>query len=169
MNNKMNDKDINEIVSHVFLSNWATSNNPYIYEKYNIKAVITLVNTPKPFNIVDYYDRNSIEHMHIYIEDMPTENVYRHFDQTYDFIKHHTNHHQNVLVHCAAGVSRSAIIVLNYMIRNMFETQFVRGQDANEIVKYVLYITKMRRPIVNPNYGFLQQLYNKTEEYIFGN
>lgn len=164
----MRDDDINEIVSHVFLSNWATSNNPDMCEKYNIKAVITLVNNPKPFEIMNYYDSNSIDHMHVYIDDIYTANIYKYFDQTYDFIKYHTKHHQNVLVHCAAGISRSATIVLNYMIRNMFETQFVKGQDSNSIIQYVLHIAKSRRPIVNPNVGFLKQLFNKTDEYIYG-
>jgi len=56
---------------------------------------------------------------------------------------------KQVLVNCWAGVSRSTTIVLAYLIyKNKWSVQ-----DALSFVR-------SKRPIVNPNYGFIVQLYN---------
>ena len=56
---------------------------------------------------------------------------------------------KQVLVNCWAGVSRSTTIVLAYlMYKNKWSVQ-----DA-------LAFVMSKRPIVNPNYGFIVQLYN---------
>jgi protein-tyrosine phosphatase len=56
---------------------------------------------------------------------------------------------KQVLVNCYAGVSRSTTIVLAYLIyKNKWNVQ-----DAMTFVR-------SKRPIVNPNYGFISQLYN---------
>lgn len=59
------------------------------------------------------------------------------------------NCNKQVLVNCWAGVSRSTTIVLAYLIyKNKWSVQ-----DALSFVR-------SKRPIVNPNYGFIVQLYN---------
>jgi protein-tyrosine phosphatase len=56
---------------------------------------------------------------------------------------------KQVLVNCWAGVSRSTTIVLAYL---MYKNKW-NVQDA-------LTFVRSKRPIVNPNYGFIVQLYN---------
>jgi len=56
---------------------------------------------------------------------------------------------KQVLVNCFAGVSRSTTIVLAYlMYKNKWSVQ--------EALSFV----RSKRPIINPNYGFISQLYN---------
>lgn len=56
---------------------------------------------------------------------------------------------KQVLVNCFAGVSRSTTIVLAYlMYKNKWSVQ--------EALAFV----RSKRPIINPNYGFISQLYN---------
>jgi protein-tyrosine phosphatase len=60
---------------------------------------------------------------------------------------------KQVLVNCYAGVSRSATIVIGYL---MYKNK-MNVQDALSFVR-------QKRPIINPNYGFVCQLYNLQEE-----
>jgi protein-tyrosine phosphatase len=50
-------------------------------------------------------------------------------------------------VHCFAGVSRSATIVIAYLMQEL-------GKGMLEAMKFV----KRRRPVVSPNFGFQRQL-----------
>ena len=82
----MIDNDITEIVPHLFLSNWFTSNNPYVLNKNKIKAVVTLETMNKPDNILLYQKMNGIQSLYIRLPDSPSANIYQYFDMTYDFI-----------------------------------------------------------------------------------
>ena len=165
MGDYFDDNDIDEIVPHVYVSNWTTSNTPDTYEKYNIRAVITLETSPKPDFILRYYEQKGIQYTFYYIQDRSTADITQFFDESYELIRYYTSRGQNVLVHCAAGVSRSVSIVLHYMIRTMLETHVHTDKNATDILNYVLYVAKQRRNI-NPNNGFLQQLFYRTREYL---
>ena len=157
--------DINQIIPHLYISNWETSNNPEIINMYNIKAVITLETTDKPPEILRYYYENKIDFMHIRIFDMKNVDISDYFDSTYDFINKHITKHENVLVHCAAGISRSATIILNYMIRNMFYMYNLKYENPYDLVNYAIDIARSKRQIINPNNGFINQLIKKIEKY----
>ena len=110
-------KDINEIIPHLFISNWFTSNNLNLLKELNINAVITVEKSKKPLQVLDYYEKNNIEFLQIPIDDSINENINRFFDISYDFIDKNISQGKNVLVHCFAGISRSSAIVINYMIK----------------------------------------------------
>ena len=57
------------------------------------------------------------------------------------------NKTNRVLVHCKEGVSRSASIVISYLMKS-------RNMKLNETLEYV----KNRREVVDPNSGFKEQL-----------
>ena len=156
--------EINEIIPHLYLSNWYTSNNTEILHKYNIKAVITLETQPKPDFIYKYYKNYGVDNMYIKLHDSPDANITQYFDKTYDFIDKHISKGENVLVHCMAGVSRSATIVLNYIIRKMYETNQVSTCPC-KFVDQVLEFARTKRPVVNPNSGFMKQLLMYAIEY----
>ena len=156
--------DINEIIPHLYLTNWYTSNNIEVLKNYKIKAVITLETNPKPAHILEYYKKYNIDNMYITIPDSPDADIMQYFDKTFDFIDKHISKGENVLVHCMAGISRSSTIVLNYIIRKMYENNEVVSCPCkllNEVMEYV--ITK--RPVVNPNDGFMKQLLMVSMEY----
>lgn len=160
------DNDITEIVPHLFLSNWFTSNNANVLYKNNIKAVITIETLEKPSDILLYQQMNGIQNMYINLFDSPSDNIYQHFDTTYDFINDKISKGENVLVHCYAGISRSATIVLNYLLRSFYQNRNnVISNNPLEIVYSVLNFVRQKRPIVNPNQGFLNQLLRKTIQY----
>ena len=51
------------------------------------------------------------------------------------------------------------------MIRNMFENYFLKNENPYDLLKYVLSNARSKRPIINPNKGFINQLINKIKEY----
>ena len=155
---------INEIIPHLYVSNWEASDNPKILKKYNIKAVITLETRPKSNSILDYYDRHNINHMYVYIPDSPNADISEHFDETYEFIKFHISRGENVLVHCWAGVSRSATTALNYIIRSSYEAGEVYTCPC-KFLEAVLEYAVSQRSIIHPNKGFLKQLLMSAIKY----
>jgi len=85
--------------------------------------------------------------MHISVVDDEGENLLSHFPDAFDFIHGAIEGGGRVLVHCAAGVSRSASVVISYLMK----LKHIRAAEAIDMVKQV-------RPFINPNPGFLRQL-----------
>ena len=159
------ERDIVEIIPHLYISNWFASNNKDIIKEYNIKAVITVETYPKPDDILRYYNQNNIDFMYINLEDSPNANIYNFFDSSYNFIDFHIKHKKNVLVHCYAGISRSATIILNYLCRNLYTYHNVSNENPINVINHCLTFMRNKRPIINPNTGFLEQLKRKVTEY----
>jgi hypothetical protein len=81
------------------------------------------------------------------IMDLPSQNIISHFDKAIEFINKAVTGGGRVLVHCFAGVSRSASTVIAYFMAT-------RKMTFAEAFNYV----KKKRPIIFPNFGFQKQL-----------
>ncbi|XP_043284040.1 serine/threonine/tyrosine-interacting protein-like isoform X2 [Venturia canescens] len=81
------------------------------------------------------------------IADSATENIIQHFQKVKAFIDEGLNSGGQVLVHGNAGISRSAALVLAYVM----ETYGLSQTRAYSIVS-------QRRFCINPNEGFMAQL-----------
>ncbi|CAG2103495.1 unnamed protein product [Medioppia subpectinata] len=88
-----------------------------------------------------------IRYHHIDAEDNARQDLLTHFDNTYDIIDGCRQLGHSVLVHCRAGVSRSAAVVIAYLMRK----RQLPFHDALELVRNC-------RPIIRPNEGFMDQL-----------
>lgn len=156
-------EDIVEIVPHLYLSNWATSNNPIALEGNKIGAIVTVETEPRSDYFKSMMSQLGISYVQYPLNDSPTENIHKIFDETYRFIDDNIKAGKNVLVNCWAGVSRSATVVLNYIIRKMYE----KGQmvSPDRAVISALHSVRSRRPVVAPNPGFMSQLSQKALEY----
>jgi protein-tyrosine phosphatase len=142
------DYSIDMVVPNLYISGDDVATNREILNHNRITHVINLTtNIPNKFE-------PSIEYLRIHIFDLPSERIQTHFKDTFDFIDKaiSNNGENNVLVHCNAGVSRSSTIVIAYLMqKKIFKTY----KEAFEHLKRV-------RPIVCPNFGFINQL-NKLE------
>jgi predicted protein tyrosine phosphatase len=87
--------------------------------------------------------------MHVPVKDSDKEDIARHFPQTREFIAQHISAGP-VLVHCNAGMSRSATIACDYM---MHANPFL-GLSVERALLYL----QAARPIIRPNGGFVRQL-----------
>jgi protein-tyrosine phosphatase len=81
------------------------------------------------------------------VDDDEEERISIHFFDVHKIIRDAVSDGKNVMVHCAAGISRSATLVIAYlMIEN--------GWTMREAYNYV----KNKRHIIEPNIGFMKQL-----------
>jgi len=80
-------------------------------------------------------------------EDSPYFDLAQYFDECLEFIHEHRLKGRNVFVHCKAGVSRSATIVICYLMK-------ILEMDFENAYKFV----KMKRTCIEPNEGFLEQI-----------
>jgi protein-tyrosine phosphatase len=78
--------------------------------------------------------------------DMSDEDIISHLDSAVDFMVD-ARGKGNVLVHCAMGVSRSASMVIAYLVRE-------HQMSLAEALAYL----KEKRSCIKPNRGFMKQL-----------
>ncbi|XP_023145318.1 dual specificity phosphatase 29-like isoform X1 [Amphiprion ocellaris] len=95
----------------------------------------------------DYYSDTDIQYFGVEADDKPTFNISQYFCSSAQFIHEALGRPQNkVLVHCVMGRSRSATLVLAYLMMKHSLTVV----DAIEHVR--------QRRCILPNHGFLKQL-----------
>ncbi|XP_058792523.1 serine/threonine/tyrosine-interacting protein B-like [Phymastichus coffea] len=104
--------------------------------RQNIEAHFIRPNFPERF-----------QYLVLDIADSTTENIIQHFQKVKQFIDQALNSGGQVLVHGNAGISRSAALVLAYLM----ETYGLTQQKAYAILQ-------QRRFCINPNDGFMAQL-----------
>lgn len=136
-----------EIVSNVFLSEVSFAKNTYGLHKLGITHIVNCCegNAPTQVPTCAAYYEDKFSYLGIPCIDTETYNISQHFESTYEFINNALIQNGRVLVHCREGISRSATIVIAYLM--------YRGVDMLQAVRSV----KDRRSIF-PNDGFLQQL-----------
>ena len=87
-----------------------------------------------------------IRYLHVNVGDHSDQPIHEHFESTISFIDE-ARQHGKVLVHCRHGISRSATIVIAYLIKKMcIPVILAKG------------IVKQLRPVINPNLGFVDAL-----------
>lgn len=89
-----------------------------------------------------------IDYLHIPLQDTNDERIIPHFERAISFINYNLQKGYRVLIHCAAGISRSASFAIAYI---MFKYR-MKYADAHEEVK-------KKRSMIDPNYNFCFQLY----------
>merc|ERR1712032_278683 len=80
------------------------------------------------------------------VHDLPDFDIAEYFEESYNFIKDEINKGK-ILIHCAAGLSRSPTFVTSYLMRENKWT----FEDSYRFVKKA-------KPSININYGFIDQL-----------
>lgn len=88
------------------------------------------------------------------IEDNNDADISAHIEPAQKFIDQSLEMGDAVLVHCMAGISRSATIVIGYLMIS-------KGISLSAAFAHV----KSARPCINPNDGFLRTL-EELEDYL---
>ncbi|EGG19976.1 hypothetical protein DFA_07090 [Cavenderia fasciculata] len=132
-------EDVNRIFPGFYISSLASIKRD-ILDDHQITHVLSVMNDYKPkwpkmykCKVVDIYDSYTVD-------------IKKHFEDTFTFIEE-GRREGAVLVHCFAGMSRSATVCIAYMMKKLGITY----QDAYEILKEA-------RDIIDPNDGFVKQL-----------
>jgi len=132
------DLRIANIIPGLYLSSQDPAVCSDILKKYEIQHILSVgVNISEKFRDIQYH--------YCHLLDLPESNIIPSIKKCIDII--HTNRKENILVHCNAGVSRSAAIVIAYLMIVMK----LSYDDAYSKVKTA-------RSCIRPNDGFVKQL-----------
>eukprot|EP01091_Cochliopodium_minus_P003982 TRINITY_DN1390_c0_g1_i1.p1 TRINITY_DN1390_c0_g1~~TRINITY_DN1390_c0_g1_i1.p1 ORF type:complete len:337 (-),score=86.86 TRINITY_DN1390_c0_g1_i1:56-1066(-) len=129
--------------------------NSFLYlggiENAKSKECIDSLNIKNIVNVTSHYDNQfeetGIKYLRISIQDNTQQNIADHFEMSYNFIKESLEKKENILIHCVAGVSRSASLVLAFLMK-------YNNTSYKETFEYL----RKRRKNIFPNVGFLKQL-----------
>ena len=131
--------DIDEIIENLYLGNFSASENIQQLKDLGIKKVLSVID----FNDFPNYKDENIIHKSVEVSDFDYQNIIQYFGECLNFIKGE----EKILVHCMAGASRSATIVIAYLM-------WIEKMKFDDALNFV----NSKRPIVDPNDGFREQL-----------
>jgi protein-tyrosine phosphatase len=152
----MYNKDIgSEIIPNLYIGNMYTAKNKMFFNKNGIKAVLNLTT-----NVPNYFacPNEKIEYMRINVKDSLKEEdfikMYNYLPCIFSFIyKNLILENKPVLVHCHAGVQRSATAVAAFLMK-------YNKLPLNTVVKFII----SKRPVVF-NFGRSINFYKPLLKY----
>ncbi|KAJ8338034.1 hypothetical protein SKAU_G00370000 [Synaphobranchus kaupii] len=134
---------LSPILPFLFLGNERDAQDLELLLRLNISFVVN-VTTHLPL----YHLATGLVHYkRLPATDSSKQNLRQYFEEVFEFIEEAHQSGRGVLVHCQAGVSRSATIVIAYLMKHTLMTM-------TDAYKYV----RSRRPVVSPNLNFMGQL-----------
>lgn len=134
-----------EIEPNLFLGNLTAATDIDWLKQTGISHILTIDSCPLPRKIQDALPNVKLKF--IQITDMPREDLLTHFEDSNRFIYSALNNDNKILVHCYFGVSRSAAIVIAFVMKK-YNLSFEKAYQ----------VVKAKRRFVGPNPGFLAQL-----------
>nr|XP_023662329.1 dual specificity protein phosphatase 8-like isoform X2 [Paramormyrops kingsleyae]XP_023662338.1 dual specificity protein phosphatase 8-like isoform X2 [Paramormyrops kingsleyae] len=130
------------ILPHLYLGSQKDVLNKDLMAQNGITYVLNASNTcPKPDFICESH------FLRVPVNDSYCEKLLPWLEKTNDFIDKAKVSNGRVIVHCLAGISRSATIAIAYIMKTM-------GLSSDDAYRFV----KDRRPSISPNFNFLGQL-----------
>ena len=133
-------QDMDEITEKLYLGNISGAENIDKIKNLGIKKVLSLI---EELLWPVYKESDNIIHKKFTIYDFEQQNIIKHFGECLNFIKGD----DKVLVHCAVGASRSATVVIAYIM-------WTKKMPFKEALEFV----RSKRFVVSPNFGFEDQL-----------
>jgi len=143
----INNMTPNLIVDNVYLGSADDATNAAVLKRLNIGLVISIMSQYELRRLrLPIHD---IKHVRFVADDTPETPMNNHMIDAYITMRQYQEKFpdKNILVHCKAGISRSATLVIAYIMIRYCVT-----------LKNALTLTTKKRKIVYPNRGFLYQL-----------
>ncbi|XP_033762967.1 dual specificity protein phosphatase 19-like [Pecten maximus] len=142
------DMQVGEILPWLLLSSQDVACDEETLHKHNVTHILNVA------TFVDEHFPKSFTYKSMKMDDHPDFPISRKFDEAFNFIdKGRAKENGVVLVHCNAGVSRAATIVIAYLMNR-------EGMALQHAYSHV----KDKRPAIRPNDGFQSQLKAYAEE-----
>ncbi|XP_059193264.1 dual specificity protein phosphatase 18 [Centropristis striata] len=130
------------VTDHLYLSNGKAATDSSQVTRCKITCIINVTETKRIRPLPP-----GVEYIHIPLPDSAVSPLSEHFDSVADKIQLTAEQGGRTLVHCIAGVSRSASLCIAYLMKH-------RGVNLLEAHRWV----RTCRPVVRPNNGFWKQL-----------
>eukprot|EP01061_Rhynchopus_euleeides_P037158 TRINITY_DN6296_c0_g3_i1.p1 TRINITY_DN6296_c0_g3~~TRINITY_DN6296_c0_g3_i1.p1 ORF type:complete len:717 (+),score=127.47 TRINITY_DN6296_c0_g3_i1:117-2267(+) len=129
------------IIKNMYLGSLRSAQEVRIYEELGIKHLASI---GRELSVVL---GDGMEHIQCNVDDLPDSDLSSIFTEVHKFMDNALRREEGCLVHCFKGQSRSATIVISYLMK----TQMITRDAAVAIVKD-------KRPMINPNAGFMNLL-----------
>lgn len=130
------------VTDHLYLSNSRAANDPAQLSRCNITCIVNVSEAERSCPAPP-----GVDYLHLPVPDTPDSPLHRHFEAVADTVQRAAERGGRTLVHCSAGVSRSATLCLAYLLRH----QDMTLREAHTWLRTC-------RPMVRPNPGFWKQL-----------
>jgi len=132
-----------QVLPYLYLGNARDSADLATLQELGVTHVLnTTAHLPE-----HWADRGDITYCRLAANDSAQQDLAQHFTTAFQFIEEARSQGGKVLIHCQAGVSRSATITISYIMRRT-------NLSMVEAYKYV----KSKRAIIAPNFNFMGQL-----------
>ena len=135
------------ILDNLFLGDVTAAENETYLKSFNISVVINCAYEHESV----YEDLKAYE---LKMTDHYPQQLFPTFEMAYKIIKHY-NKNSKILIHCMSGVSRSASLVIFYIMKE-------KKWDYDKSFEYVQKI----RDFISPNPSFINQLREYFDKYI---
>ncbi|XP_045473934.1 dual specificity protein phosphatase 19-like [Harmonia axyridis] len=138
VDNKPDDKPA-KILDYLYLGSQDCCSKE-VLQAYNITNILSIgIKTP--------IEDPDIKCHYLECLDLPETNIWNIINSSVTVIKNSVNNCESILVHCNAGISRSASVVIGYLVLE-HNYNFLNAFEH----------VRSARPVVNPNNGFMKQL-----------
>jgi protein-tyrosine phosphatase len=124
----------NEVIPSLFLGSSFNAYNKNEIDRKNINIILNITDEIDNF----YEAENNITYYKFPISDNNCDDISNILNESYNVIEHHLEIGDRILVHCYMGASRSASVVIHYIMKKY-------GISYEQ----TLYLVKKGRPVVN--------------------
>ncbi|EGC39024.1 hypothetical protein DICPUDRAFT_148247 [Dictyostelium purpureum] len=131
--------DAQEVVPNLYIGSISAANSVSQLKDHNITHILSISTNPPQV-------KDEFQTLCIHIEDEAKKDISSYFQQCHGFIENGRKL-GGILIHCTAGVSRSATVVISYLMSIFFKP----------FLDCFQYLRKIR-PCIQPNHGFINQL-----------
>lgn len=136
------EKQCSRVAEHIYLGSDLVAKTRDILRQNGITHVLNCVGFVCP-----EYFKGDLVYKTLWLQDSPSEDITSILYDVFDYFEDVREQKGRVLVHCCQGVSRSASLVIAYLM-------WREGQSFEDAFQYV----KAARGVTNPNMGFACQL-----------
>jgi len=133
-----------QVDDNLYLGSEICASSKVVLKHLNIKAILNA--TRECPNVFEHNSEEQILYFRLEVVDNDSQDMLSNFGKCIDFIETASKQPYNVLVHCALGRSRSACIVIAYLMHK-YGWSFEKAIDNVRQARYV-----------QPNPGFVRQL-----------
>jgi dual specificity MAP kinase phosphatase len=143
------ENDIDEIEDRLFIGNERAARDPILLKGYGITHIVNLNGNEGGAHFPE-----SFQYRKVNLNDGEFEELDRFFWDAVKFVSEAIKRGGRVFIHCRRGISRSAALALAYLIEAK-EMSFDRALEQ----------LKQRRPVININAGFLEQIRSRARKH----
>lgn len=141
------------IIDNIYLGSAYNAANYDILKEHNITVIFNVTN-----EIRDYFP-DEFTYVRYKLYDNNKERIKSHVHDAYEKIKYHQqNTEGNIFIHCYMGKSRSASVVI-YYIMNRLKKNDGYNYNFDEAVEYLV----NKRPIINPSFRLTKDIIKKMD------